>query len=162
MGWFSRVFGGAGRSERPLPEPSPEQLEELLATYRDVQKDEVATGKPADYAGSLEYISPARDLPGKWPGMPLCGCCSAPFSIDARQVGLWVAEGKKDGRPVPLCAVCVSDLNRRHLKDHGGQPFALPRGYDQVGQQLAAQYSGQSVQRIALVRIALVRSRRGR
>lgn len=156
MGWFSKLLGGA---EKPLPEPTAEELQDVMRTYFEVQKDEGASGRPADYVQTLQYISPSIGFPSKWPGTPLCGCCSAPFGLDARRDGIWMAKGRKDGRPVPLCAVCITHLNGLYLEREGRAPFTLPRSYDEMGQQLAAQFGATDVRKVAVTRIAFIRAR---
>jgi hypothetical protein len=134
-------------------------MKELMKTYLEVQKDEGATGRPTDYVETLNYMEPSTRFPAKWPGTPLCGCCSAPFALEARRDGIWLAEGKKDRRPVPICAVCITHLNGLYMKQHGRAPFTLRSSYDEMGQQLAGNFGADSVQKVAVTRIAFMRAR---
>src|SRR5262245_50707921 len=120
MSFLGRLFGFKRRTstiddKTSVTHLTGEQMLSLTKDYLEVRSDEGASGRPTDYATSLEYVSPSPNLPGKWPQVPLCGCCSVPFAIDARQCGLWVAEGysgRQTGRVVPICAVCITYLNR--------------------------------------------------
>lgn len=157
MGWFSKLFGG--KPEKPFPEPSAEELQDVMRTYFETLKDEGATGRPTDYARTLSYVEPSPEFPPDWPGMPLCGCCSAPFALVARRDGVWMAEGKKDSRPVPLCAVCITHLNGLYVQRDGKAPLKLPPSYDLMGQQLAAKFGADDVRKVAVTRIAFIRAR---
>ena len=162
MGWLSNLLGGASAAKRNMSAPTAAELEDVMRTYLEVQADEGATGDPTDYARTVRYVKPSRSFPPKWPGSPLCGCCSALFSLEARRDGMWLAQRKKDGRLVPLCAVCITHLNAHYMPQHGRQALSLPRSYDHVGQQLAERFGTESVQKVAVVRIALMRRRCGR
>ena len=138
---------------------TPEQMLSLTKDYIEVRGDEGASGRPADYAASLEYVSPARDFPGKWPQMPLCGCCSVPFAIDARRSGLWVAQGysgRQAGTVVPICGVCITYINSLAETSVKRIRFPLPDDYDAVGQQMCTRFTLDDLTKLALVRLALV------
>ncbi len=147
-----------------VPQLTREQMLRLTRDYLEVRSDEGASGHPADYAASLEYVSPASDFPGKWPQVPLCGCCSVPFAIDARRSGLWVAQGhsgKQSGTVVPICAVCITYLNRHQETSSQRVRFPLTTDYDAVGQEICGRFPLDDLTKLALVRVALVRKRLG-
>ena len=109
---------------------------------------------------TLKYFPPARGFPGKWPGTPLCGCCSVPFAIDPRKCGLWVANGvvgRQSGTIVPICAVCLTYLNQKHHVPNQGDRFPIPPEYDKLGQEMSAKFTLDDLQRVAICRIALLR-----
>lgn len=161
MKWLKAIFGGG-----KVPEVIDSQnlteadLRELTRDYLEVQEDEGASGSPSDYAASLTYVPPSRDFPGQWPGMPLCGCCSVPFAIDPRKSGLWLAKrasGKQSGTIVPLCAVCVTYLNRTHRTPDQQDRYPLPKNYDIRGQEMCSKFPLDDLQRLAICRVALLR-----
>lgn len=161
MKWLKAIFGGGKEPERIDSQNLTEaDLRELMRDYLEVQEDEGASGHPADYAATLTYVPPSSDFPGQWPGMPLCGCCSVPFAIDPRKSGLWVAEGasgKQAGTIVPLCAVCVTYLNRKHPAPDRRDRFPLPKNYDTRGQEMCSKFPLDDLQRLAICRVALLR-----
>lgn len=160
MGWLSRLFGGGGKQDPEAPSFTEDQLRELTKDYEEVLGDEGATALPTDYASTLTYVPPSREFPGQWPGMPLCGCCSVPFAIDPRKSGLWVAKGAGErqlGNVVPLCAVCITYLNRLNITPGQGDRFPLPRDYDAVGQQIRTRFPFDDLKRLAVCRVALLR-----
>lgn len=161
MKWLKAIFGGGKESERIDSQNLTEaDLRELTRDYLEVQADEGASGHPADYAATLTYVPPSSDFPGQWPGMPLCGCCSVPFAIDPRKSGIWVAEGargKQAGTIVPLCAVCVTYLNRKHPAPDRRDRFPLPKTYDTRGQEISSKFPLDDLQRLAICRVALLR-----
>lgn len=161
MKWLKALFGGGKESERIDSNNMTEaDLRELTRDYLEVQADEGASGQPADYAATLTYVPPSGDFPGQWPGMPLCGCCSIPFAIDPRKSGLWVAKGasgKQAGTIVPLCAVCVTYLNRKHPAPDRRDRFPLPKSYDARGQEMCSKFPLDDLQRLAICRVALLR-----
>ncbi len=146
------------RNETSEAAPSEAELREVMQSYLEVLKDEGTTARPTDFAATLQYAPPSDKWPPDWPGVPLCGCCAAPFAVIARRDGLWVAKGLRDGRPVPLCAVCITHLNHLAL-ENGPARFALSPTYDVVGQQLAARLGTKDVRKIAVMRVSLVRAR---
>lgn len=162
MGWFSKFLGGA-KSSAPSPEElNRNQILNLTKNYLEVRKDEGASGRPTDYASTLEYVSPSPNFPGEWPGTPLCGCCSVPFSIDARKYGLWVAQGfsgRQSGIIVPICAVCITYLNQVEEPSGGAVRFPLPSGYDVLSQQMCTRLPLDDLMKLALVRVAFMRKR---
>lgn len=163
MGWLARLFGGGGKQGREFPSFTEEQLRELNRDYEEVLRDEGATAIPADYAPTLTYVPPSREFPGRWPGMPLCGCCAVPFAIDPRRSGLWVAKGagqRQSGKVVPLCAVCITYLNRMNVTPGQCDRFPLPQDYDAVGQQICTKFPLDNLKRLAVCRVALLRSQR--
>ncbi len=161
MKWLKAIFGSRKGSERiDSINLTEADLRELTRDYLEVQADEGASGHPADYAATLTYVPPSSDFPGQWPGMPLCGCCSVPFAIDPRKSGMWVAEGasgKQAGTIVPLCAVCVTYLNRKHPAPDRRDRFPLPKNYDTRGQEMSSKFPLDDLQRLAICRIALLR-----
>lgn len=161
MKWLKAIFGGGKELERIDSQNLTEaDFRELTRDYLEVQEDEGASGCPSDYAATLTYVPPSRDFPGQWPGMPLCGCCSVPFAIDPRKSGLWVAEGtssKQSGTIVPLCAVCVTYLNRKHRAPDQHDRFPLPKNYDARGQEMCSKFPLDDLQRLAICRVALLR-----
>jgi hypothetical protein len=162
MGWFSILFGGARQKEPVVPKLTEAQLRDLTRDYEEVLADEGATGRPADYASNLTYVPPSRDFPGQWPDMPLCGCCSVPFAIDPRKLGLWVAKGagaRQLGKIVPLCAVCITYLNRVHGIPGEEEQFPLSKNYDAIGQQMCTKFPLDDLKRLAVCRVALLRKK---
>jgi len=161
MKWLKAIFGSRKESERiDSINLTEADLRELTRDYLEVQADEGASGHPADYAATLTYVPPSSDFPGQWPGMPLCGCCSVPFAIDPRKSGMWVAKGasgKQAGTIVPLCAVCVTYLNRKHPSQDRRDRFPLPKNYDTRGQEMSSKFPLDDLQRLAICRIALLR-----
>ena len=161
MKWLKAIFGGGKKPEHIDSQNLTEaDLRESTRDYLEVQEDEGASGRPSDYAASLTYIPPSPDFPGQWPSMPLCGCCSVPFAIDPRKSGLWVAKGasgKQFGTIVPLCAVCVTYLNRKHRASDQHDRFPLTKNYDTRGQELCSKFPLDDLQRLAICRIALLR-----
>lgn len=156
MGWFSNLFGSPKQPE--LPAPTPAQLAELARDYEAVLLDEGASGKPEDYALSLTYVPPGpENIPANFKSPFLCGCCAVPTFLEARKCGLWVAKGLRAsqvGRLVPVCAVCITYLNR-----HRSGQFTLPKGYDPVGQSLVERFPLDDLKRLALTRIAFVQAK---
>lgn len=161
MKWLKALFGGGKESKHIDSQNLTEaHLRELTRDYLEVQADEGASGHPADYAATLTYVPPSSDFPGQWPGMPLCGCCSVPFAIDPRKSGLWVAKGasgKQAGTIVPLCAVCVTYLNRKYPTPNRRDRFPLPKNYDTRGQEMCGKFPLDDLQRLAICRVALLR-----
>lgn len=161
MKWLKAIFGGRKES-KPIDSQylTEADLRELTRDYLEVQADEGASGHPADYAATLTYVPPSSNFPGQWPGMPLCGCCSVPFAIDPRKSGLWVAEGvrgKQAGTIVPLCAVCITYLNRKHPAPDRRDRFPLPKNYDTRGQEMCSKFPLDDLRRLAICRVALLR-----
>lgn len=161
MKWLKAIFGGGKKPERiDSLKLTEAEIRELTTDYLAVQEDEGASGQPSDYAASLTYLPPSHDFPGKWLGMPMCGCCSVPFAIDPRKSGLWVAEGasgKQSGTIVPLCAVCVTYLNRKRPASAKHDRFPLPNNYDARGQEICSRFPLDNLRRLAICRIALLR-----
>lgn len=161
MNWLKAIFGRGKEPDRiDSQNLSEADLRELTREYLEVQEDEGASGRPSDYVASLTYMHPSPDFSGQWPGMPLCGCCSVPFAIDPRKSGLWVAEGtssKQSGTIVPLCAVCITYLNRTHRTPDQRDRYPLPKNYDTRGQEICRKFSLDDLQRLAICRIALLR-----
>jgi len=147
------------RSDVGEPTPSTAGIEDAMKTYMEVLKDEGTSARPSDFVTTLRYLEPSSDHPPDWPGVPLCGCCAAPFALVARRDGLWVAKGLRDSRPVPICAACISHLNELPDEQRGRPRFALPATYDVVGQQLVGQFGAGDVRKLAVTRIMLLRSR---
>ena len=165
MKWLRGLFGGANQQNVASQTLTHKELIELTEDYLEVLKDEGASGRPSDYASTLQYVPPARKFPGKWPGMPLCGCCSVPFPIDPRECGLWVARGaggKQSGTIVPRCAVCLTYLNREHRALHQRDRFSIPATYDKLGQEMSSKFPLDDLQRVAILRLALLRKRLGK
>ncbi len=160
MGWFSRLLSGTKSSTSSPKELNKDQMLTLAKDYFEVQKDEGASGHPTDYSSTLEYAKPTRNFPGEWPGTPLCGCCSVPFSIDARKCGLWVAQGfsgSQSDTVVPICAVCITYLNQTEEPSGRVVRFPLPSNYDVLGQQMCTRFPLDDLMKLALVRIAFMR-----
>jgi len=162
MGWFSRLLGGVKSSDPSPAALNRDQMLNLTKDYLEVRKDEGASGRPTDYASTLEYVKPSRNFPGEWPGTPLCGCCSVPFGIDARKCGLWVAQGfsgSQSGTVVPICAACITYLNQ--IEEPSGRVvrFPLPSDYDVFGQQMCTRFPLDDLMKLALVRVAFMRKR---
>lgn len=164
MKWLKALFGGKKKPDRiDSLNLSESDLIQLTRDYLGVQEDEGASGRPTDYELSLTFVPPSPNITGKWPGMPLCGCCSVPFAIDPRKSGLWVAKGargKQLGTMVPLCAVCITYLNKKYRASDKIDRYPLPKNYDTVGQALCSKFPLDDLKRLAISRIALLRKTR--
>ena len=159
MGLWSvigRLF--ASRSSARLEPPTPEQLENVRRTYLEVLKDEGGTANPNDYESTLEFVPSSAPWPPN-KGTALCGCCAVLFSFHPERHGAWVSAGRKDPRPVPLCAFCVEFLNHGARERGAPAPYLLSADYDALGQDFARAHPGEDPRKAACVRIALYRSR---
>lgn len=156
MGWLSKLFGAP--QEPKLSMPSAAEAAALARDYEAVLLDEGATGNPDDYAATLTYVPPGpENIPDNLKSPFLCGCCTVPTFLEAKKCGLWVAKGMKasqSGRLVPICAVCITYLNR-----HRSGQFRLPKNYDTLGQSMCERFPLDDLKRLALTRIAFVQAK---